>query len=180
MKISFVGRLSALLLLVFTSGAALGQESSESETPLYAPMTFTIQIDDSLYTNPFDPNDIELLGVFEAPSGRQVIIPGFWMQPYADECETPCLVDDLQPDGDPTWLVRYAPDELGSWSYNLQVRDDGSTVKVENGQFEVTPSDHPGFISVSPNDRYFQYTNGQTYFSGRGMMAADWSPTATG
>ena len=39
-----------------------------------------------------------------------------------------------------------------------------TTIKIENGEFDVTPSDHPGFISVSPNQRYFQYNNGQSYF----------------
>ncbi len=55
------------------------------------------------------------------------MIPGFWMQPYADTCAEPCRVENLQPSGDPAWQVRFAPDEVGDWTYILQVRDDGTT-----------------------------------------------------
>ncbi len=154
-----------LALLLAVGGVVLAQTQPPTrESPLYAPMTFSIDIDASLYQNPFDSSDIELVGVFQSPSGRQVIVPGFWMQPYADQCQQPCSVEDLQPSGDPTWQVRYAPDELGHWSYNLQVRDDGTTIRNQSGEFNVTPSDHPGFIQVSANQRYFQYASGQSYF----------------
>jgi len=134
-------RLVTLFLLIF-----LGQVvvlAQPRENLLYVPMTFPIDIDSTLYKNPFDSSDIELVGVFESPSGKQVVIPGFWMQPYSDQCVQPCKVDDLKSSGSPTWQVRFAPDEAGHWSYNLQVRDDGTTVKIENGDFDVAPSDQP-------------------------------------
>jgi hypothetical protein len=86
------------------------------------------------------------------------------MQPYRDACEMPCAVEDLQPDGDPIWQVRFTPQEVGDWSYSLQVRDNGSLISTQEGAFEVLPSSHPGFIRVGPNRRYFQYQNGQAYF----------------
>ena len=167
------GRIVTLLLLLILGrvGLSLGQAH---DNPLYAPMTFPIAIDPTLYRNPFDSNDIELVGVFESPSGKQVVIPGFWMQPYADQCQQPCKVDDLKPSGSPTWQVRFAPDEVGHWSYNLQVRDDGTTIKVENGSFDVAPSDHPGFIHVSLNQRYFRYDNGQSYFPIGHNLLSSW------
>ena len=96
------------------------------------------------------------------------------MQPYKDDCVESCRVDDLKASGDPTWQVRFAPDEVGHWTYNLQVRDDGTTVKIENGEFDVTPSDHPGFIRVSLNQRYFQYENGQSYFPIGHNLLSSW------
>ncbi|MFN8451150.1 MAG: DUF5060 domain-containing protein [Anaerolineae bacterium] len=163
-----------LLVLIVVGRLVLAQTTAR-ETPLYAPMTFPIDIESSLYTNPFDADDIELVGVFESPSGRQLIIPGFWMQPYSDECQEPCRVESLQTDGDPTWQVRFAPDETGHWAYNLQVRDDGTTVRVENGEFDVVPSDRPGFIGVSGNKRYFQYGSGQSYFPIGHNLLWSWS-----
>ncbi len=160
-----------LLLILGRVDISLGQARAN---PLYAPMTFPIDVDPSLYTNPFDSSDIELVGVFESPSGKQVVIPGFWMQSYRDQCVKFCGVEDLTTAGDPSWQVRFAPDEVGHWSYNLQVRDDGTTVKVENGEFDVVPSDHPGFISVSPNQRYFQYDNGQSYFPIGHNLLSSW------
>lgn len=162
MKHFFSRRLLPLLMLLVIGRLVLAQTACPNL--LYTPMTFPIEIDASLYDNPFDASDIELVGVFESPTGRQVVVPGFWMQPYTDTCQQPCRVENLQPEGDPTWQVRFAPDEVGHWAYNLQVRDDGTTIRVEDGEFEVAPSDHPGFIKVGPNNRYFRFDAGQTYF----------------
>ena len=164
--------ITALLLLIL--GRVSLSLAQARANPLYAPMTFTIDVDASLYKNPFDSGDIELVGVFESPSGKQVVIPGFWMQPYRDQCEEPCHVDNLQAAGEPTWQVRFAPDEVGHWSYNLQVRDGGTTVNIENGEFNVVPSGYPGFISVSANQRYFQYDNGQSYFPIGHNLLSSW------
>lgn len=163
MREAHIRRILTLLVLLVIGRLVLAQTAA-SENPLYASITFPIEIDKSLYTNPFDADDIELVGVFQSPSGRQVIIPGFWMQPYTDVCQQPCRVEMLQPSGDPTWQVRFAPDEAGTWAYNLQVRDDGTTIRVEDGEFEVIPSERPGYIGVSDNERYFQYSSGQSYF----------------
>ncbi len=65
--------------------------------------------------------------------------------------------------------------KIGHWSYNLQVRDDGTTIQIENGAFDVTPSDHPGFIEVSANHHYFQYDNGQSYFPIGHNLLWSWS-----
>jgi len=175
-----VRRLLLLILIVLIiAGAAAGQEAtpeatSEAEATdeavslpaqgeLYAPMTFPMSVDPELYTNPFDANDIELLGIFRAPSGEEIVIPGFWMQPYVDRCPS-CEVGDYQPQGEPTWQVKFTPREVGNWSYTLQVRDNGAQVATQEGYFEVIPSDHSGFIKVGANKRYFQYDNGLPYF----------------
>jgi hypothetical protein len=131
---------------------------------LYVPMTFPLVVDPTLYTNPFDTNDIEALGIFQSPTGRQFVISGFWMQPYEDVCEQPCTVEDLQPIGDPTWQIRFTPQEVGEWSYTLQVRDGVNLLPVIEGTFEAAPSDEQGFIRVGVNKRYFQYQNGEPYF----------------
>jgi hypothetical protein len=144
-----------------------GQESTfdlPTEGELYGPMIFPVSIDPTVYVNPFDINDVELLGVFQSPFGRQLVIPGLWMQPYRDVCEMPCAIEDLQPDGDPIWQVRFTPQEVGDWSYSLQVRDNGSLISTQEGQFEVMQSNRLGFIRVAPNRRYFQYQNGAPYF----------------
>ena len=127
-------------------------------------MTFPVAVDATLYTNPFDSDDIEVLGIFQSPSGKQLVISGFWMQPYQDQCQTPCKVEDLQPVGDPIWQVRFTPQEVGDWSYNLQVRDGVNMLPLIEGKFTVTPSDQPGFIHVGTNKRYFQFDNGEPYF----------------
>jgi hypothetical protein len=166
--------LSVLVLFDLVLGTVvfptLAQESTSepdrlpTEGQLYSLMTFPVAIDRTTYTNPFDVNDIELLGVFQSATGNQLVIPGFWMQPQQDACQIPCEVENLQPDSDPIWQVRFTPQEVGEWSYALQVRDNGSLISTQEGRFEVVTSDRPGFIRLGANHRYFQYQNGQPYF----------------
>lgn len=134
-----------------------------AEGELYTPMTFTIDVDPALYTNPFDASDIEVLGVFEAPSGTQFVISGFWMQPFLDTCAGQCPVENLVADGDPIWQVRFTPQEVGSWSYTMQVRDNGAVISSTDGGIEVAPSGRRGFVRVGTNNRYFQFDDGTTY-----------------
>jgi len=131
---------------------------------LYVPLTFPVSVDPATYTNPFDADDIEVLGIFQSPSGQQLVIPGFWMQLYEDQCDRPCTVENLQPIGEPIWQVRFTPQEIGDWSFTLQARDGITLLPVQEGAFTVTASDQPGFIRVGANKRYFQYSSGQPYF----------------
>jgi hypothetical protein len=159
------------LFAILIVGQAAGQESTPESTPvvtgasqgdLYTPMTFTVQVDPATYANPFDANDIEVLAVFRSPSNKQVVIPGFWMQPYTNPC--PPAGESAQPDGDPVWQVRFTPQEVGQWHYTIQARDNTDMLPGAAGQFTVTPSNRHGFIRVGANKRYFQHQDGQPYF----------------
>lgn len=141
---------TALLLTVWHVAAR-----QTSGGRLYEPLTFTVDVASELYTNPFDSNDIEVLGIFESPSGQRIVVSGFWIQPYDDVFE---------PDGTPIWQVRFTPQEVGNWRYSLQVYDNGSLVDVSDGDFQVADSNADGFIRIGENDRYFQFSNGQPYF----------------
>lgn len=178
---SYRHRLLLLVALVvaLSVSAVSGQEHTEEPTATaeatatdavqsigqYERLTLRVEINPNLYTNPFDPDDIELVGIFQSPSGEQRVIPGFWMQPYEDECAAPpCRQESLRPTGVPQWQVRFSPPETGVWTYTLQVRDNGNIVSSEDGEFRVAPSNAPGFIRVARNRRYFQFQNGQSYF----------------
>ena len=155
------------LVLIIRIEIGVGQESSLAPAAgeLYVPIYFTLSVDPDpvLYRNPFDTSDIELIGIFQSPSGQQFIIPGFWMQPYVNACQQDCNGFDLQPDGEPQWQVRFTPQEVGEWTYTLQVRDNAAIVIVEDGRFIVKMSEERGLIRLGENGRYFQYANGQPY-----------------
>jgi hypothetical protein len=166
-------RLALLLtiLVFFGSRSAFGRAPTVShltqtalpiDGTLYAPMYFSIPVEPATYRNPFDPADIEVIGIFQSPTGNQQVIPGFWMQPYA--CPDPCDSFDLQAQGDPVWEVRLTPQEAGQWSYTLQIRDNGGVTTVIDGQFVVHESNKRGFIRKGANGRYFKFSNGDPYF----------------
>ena len=153
------------LVLIIRIQVSNGQSSDPAPLvgELYVPMQFDFSVDSALYVNPFDPADIDLIGIFQSPTGQQYIVPGFWMQPYVNKCERPCTGFDLEPEGEPQWQVRFTPQEVGDWSYTLQLRDNASLVTAEDGQFSVAESQERGFIHLGANGRYFQYANGQPY-----------------
>ena len=161
-------RRAGLLLLCLLALSALPLRAQPPagplQTALYAPLTLTLPVDETAYRNPFDPADIEMLAIFDAPSGAQIVVPGFWTLPYEDRCPEPCAAADFQPVGGPQWQVRFTPDEVGAWTYALQLRQGGGVILSEEGQFEVTPSARDGFIGVGANRRYFQFDSGRPYF----------------
>lgn len=151
----------AALLVVLPLQA---QPSAQQQIELFSPLFLTFPISDTAYQNPFDAAEIEVLGIFRKPSGSQAVIPGFWMIPYSDQCSADCSVADYRPSGDPQWQIRITPDEIGLWTYTLQVRRAGALVESADGAFEVVPSDRDGFIGVGRNGRYFQFDSGRPYF----------------
>lgn len=154
------------LLLYFAAGANMQEASTAPSVEIYHPLTFSIAIDPARYTNPFDATDIELVGVFTAPSGAQFTMPGYWMQPFENDCmaQTGCTSEALRAVGEPLWRVRFTPTEVGSWTFTLQVRDDDEIVETEAGQFTVEAGEHPGFIRTASNGRYFRFDDGSAYF----------------
>lgn len=66
-------------------------------------MTFDLS---ATYTNPFDPDEVDVRATITTPSGEVEVVPGFYHSHTA-----------------PQWAVRYAARELGEHSVMLQVTD---------------------------------------------------------
>lgn len=116
------------------------------------------------YQNPYDPAEIDVAAVFRPPNGVARRVPGFYMQPYQDACLTDCLVEALQPAGDGQWHIRFTPDQVGRWTYTVEARDAAGIRTLQQGQFDVSPSENAGFVRVANNARYFAFDNGVPYF----------------
>jgi hypothetical protein len=91
--------------------------------------------------NPF--RDAALVGEFVAPSGKTNVLDGFY-------------------DGEQTWRLRFAPDEVGEWSY--QLRGEGVEI-LQRGKLRCTRGDERGFIGVHPENPYaFGHADGSPFF----------------
>jgi hypothetical protein len=112
------------------------------------------------YSNPFDPGDIKVDGHFITPASTELVQPGFYYQEYNRNGNAI---------GSPVWKIRFAPKQLGPYTYFIRA-DDGSGAGDSPVQsFEVTASDKAGFLRVSvANRRYFEFENMQPFF-GVGM-----------
>lgn len=105
------------------------------------------------YTNPYDPDQVDLRCNFLAPSEKKWQIFGYY--------------DNYR--GRDNWLVKFTPNETGSWTYYLSVKDSIGEIRSKLHKFDVRPSDRKGWIKVSDdNSNYFEYDDGSTFF-GIGM-----------
>jgi len=139
--------------------------------PRYGKFELTFHLSKT-YRNPFDPDEVDVHGVFISPSGKITAIPGFFYQAF--ERRMANGVEQLAPVGPKCWKVRFCPTELGAYRYSIRVREgDGSpdpakmTTAVVTPQytFQATPSASKGFIRVSAKDRrYFEYDNGAFFY----------------
>lgn len=96
--------------------------------------------------------DVALFCTFTAPDGRTATVRGFW-------------------DGDRRYLVRFAPDAPGVWTYRTRASDTlDAGLHNRTGTFTVgdpcgsTPFDVHGLPRVAPGGRHLMHTDGTPWF----------------
>ena len=167
----------------------VGLRSSAATVGLYEKFELTFNINGSVATNPYFPYDpappagvpagvgITVEGLFSPDNWTTVITqPAFLYQPYERRCvagntvATDCPPNGeewLYPSGEPTWKVRFAPQQLGNWRYRVRVTDASGAVESSEGTFAVQPSNlahNRGFIRVSQTaPGYFEYSTGAPF-----------------
>ena len=137
---------------VFISGATMSfaydlkiVEPEIKSIPQYGKFETRIKTDIQ-YTNPFDPEEVDLQVHFLTSTGATHTLPAF----YDEE------------NGQPVWKVRYAPMSVGVHRYYAVL----GTQRTEEHTFECVPSDKDGFIRLSPDDCcYLQFDTGKPYFA---------------
>ena len=146
---------------LFVSVALAGPPKIVSVEPvtesvgLYEKFELWINLDSS-FTNPFDPEQIDVQAEFTAPSGKVWTIWGFYK---------PTSVDVH-------WMLRFSPTEKGTWRYVVKVRDSEGAAQSSPASFTAVASKHPGFIQIARNQRYLCHTDG-TSFYGVGLWYND-------
>lgn len=125
---------------------------------------FELVVDlDAEFSNPYDPQDIWLDGTFISPSGVQMSVPGFYYRDFEFEL-TPA--EQMTPTQNWSWRVRFTPDEVGDWIYQVTAATASSAVSSSEGTFSVTESDSHGFLRIdSRNPRYIVFDDGTPYFA---------------
>jgi hypothetical protein len=108
------------------------------------------------YLNPFDPEEIAVDGVFTAPSGRQLRMPGFLAK--GD-------VTLKEPVRDAEWKLRITPDEPGAWSFQVFVKNPKGSTQSAPQKFIVEKAPFQGFLRVDAKDpHYFSFDDGSFYY----------------
>ncbi len=120
------------------------------------------------YSNPFDPDEIDVTGIFTSPQGEVIRIPGFFYQNYQRR-----LVNDgndrrkeaLDPIGHPEWRIRFTPIEAGYYSYKIRVNDHTGERQSPEKIVKVQKADPPGFVQLdSEGEMGFILDSGEYFF----------------
>jgi len=129
--------IAALLLLILQGGLKIGADTFQGIT-LVGPVPQAVgqyeKYDVAFglgrsYGNPFDPEEIDVQGVFSTPSGQEVRVPAF----IYDRAEG-------------LWKLRFAPWELGAHRAKIVARDQTSQNELSLPTFEVVKSESKGFV----------------------------------
>lgn len=99
------------------------------------------------FSNPFDPDEIDITATFTSPGGKDWKINGFYY--YTSGM---------------LWKIRFSPNETGQWKYTVSVRDKNGETTSEPKSFKAFKSSKKGPIQVASNKRYLQHPDGSTFF----------------
>ena len=159
--------LLALLVLLPASARALPPALEALDAPRHVARWARFEASARLApepANPFDPAEVDLRAVFEAPDGRRFEAIGFWYQGFER-----ALVADrevLSPVGAPHWRVRFTPDRPGPWRWRWLLRTAAGSVETREERFHVRASRRHGFLRRSPHDaRYLAFDDGAPFFA---------------
>ena len=100
------------------------------------------------YASPFE--DVDIFGTFSGPDGQTIELLGFW-------------------DGDGTWILRFAPTAVGTWSYTTKSTD-GNADFICSGTVECMPYTgnldmyRHGFLKVSEDRDYLVHADNTPFF----------------
>jgi len=135
------------ILLVFGWRPCLADEAAAQPAPAasvgrYELFEISLTTDETL-ANPF--LDAKISAVFTSPEGRKVTVPGFYF-------------------GENKWMVRFAPDQLGKWTYTAKLAGKAKTVTA-SGTLQCVPSERHGFLRISKINPYrLQYDDGTPFY----------------
>lgn len=114
---------------------------------------------EATYDNPHDFDQITVSAVFTSPSGAQKTVDGFFMQDY----DLNTASGGLTPMGDGGFRLRFSPDEVGEWSFEVSVSDSEGTATFDPQTFEcvqITSTENNGFVRTG-NTNYLEFDNGE-------------------
>ena len=139
---------------------------SAERSPLGVPRYGRLELQLDLWArfdNPYQASDIEVSGVLTQPDKTERTVRGFYYQDF--ERHLSLGREQLTPSGPRGWRLRVTPTQLGPHTLRVRVRTRQGTTQTEPVTFHAVKSKAPGFVSVhKKNPRYFQFSNGKTFF----------------
>ncbi len=148
------------------AGQTLVLQCATNQVGKYQKLEFSLQVARN-YTNPFDPDEVEVNVRLTTPNGQVVTIPAFYHQQYERRrLGTEGKQRDwMYPVGAPLWRARFAPMEIGAYRAAGVAKVASGTASSEAVQFVCTPAAGRGFVQISRTDpRFLEFSEGQPFF----------------
>ncbi|MBN2279588.1 MAG: DUF5060 domain-containing protein [Candidatus Marinimicrobia bacterium] len=138
------------LTFIAGSGPTVSRYGTNSNTVgLYEKFEIIVELNHVAYTNPYDPEEIDLKAIFTSPTDSTWTINGFY--------------DDYN--NNSQWKIRFSPNEPGTWRYHLIATDKAGTGQSEVYEFTAVHSNFHGWVRPSKiNPHYFEYDDGTSYY----------------
>lgn len=114
---------------------------------------------EATYSNPYDYDQVVLKAILTAPSGRKDTIEGFYLQDFDLNTSS----GNLTTKGNGEWRIRFAPNEKGTWQYDISVTANGKMSNSVSGNFNCTDNSNKGFVRKNSSN-YLNFDNGEQYF----------------
>jgi hypothetical protein len=165
----FNGSIDDLQIAVPSTTALAIRSVSQNVTSLkqFEKVEVTLDIDGG-WSNPDNPNEIEVWANITAPDGTAHYVPGFYYQHYQrdDAARTITAV------GAPLWKIRYTPRQTGRYSFSVHAKN-GSVQRNQSGYtFSVAApaATANGFLRADGNDKqYHRWGHSQKAFVSLGV-----------
>ncbi|MFH0757970.1 MAG: DUF5060 domain-containing protein [Bacteroidota bacterium] len=138
---------------------------SENANPVgtYDKYEVVISMPEATFSNPYDPEEIDLYAWFWSPAGDSVKMNGFY--------------DNYQ--GADQWKIRFAARQAGTWEYRVFATDLDGTGSSDLQTFSAVESGNKGWLHISPgNPNYFVHDDGSSFYGV--SVYYPWSVTETG
>jgi hypothetical protein len=142
-------------------------QPSAKKVGKYEKLELLIKVD-TIYDNPFDPDQVDLTVTLKTPEGKTISLPAFYCQDYERRKfdRRRGRANWYYPLGRGTWKARFAPSRTGTYSATATLRDKNGTIHSKTVKFDCTPSSKKGFIRAGRKDpRFLEFTDGDPFFA---------------
>ena len=83
------------------------------------------------YTNPYDPEIIDVYAEFVSPEGKSFKVNGFYFEGYSFQQINGHEQAQVERSSF-GWRIRFTPNQIGSWNFTLHAKDQKGEVVVSN------------------------------------------------
>ena len=114
--------------------------------------------------NPFRPEEVSVVGMFEHTSGEQHVVPGFWYQGYDYAVDRTARTERLTPTGEPGFRVRFGPPRVGKYAYHFEATTSAGVKTIPGGTILAEPPEGKRPLRREKPSHYLQTAAGQGVF----------------